>query len=154
MIHFFKKEIPNRPLYLPTGQRVGFSYVDLDYGYLMTEDPVLIAELEKTVGRLGVVRSNESEWNEFQKKKNSSPLGQFLRRERESITALSIPNLRLSLAAQEVARFADQGNNQGQPNGPRRRAQVPPVVKVDSGQPVAPLEVPIVFPKLGRAKPA
>lgn len=148
-VKWYKKEIPERKLYLPTGQVAKFEFVDADYGYLRTEDENLIKELDKTLGRLGVLQSNEAEWNEFQKKKSATPLGHFLRREKESITALSIPNLRLSLAG--AAAFAAQNANQGQPVGPRRGANVPAVVK-DSGHPVAPLEVPIAFPKLGKAK--
>lgn len=65
-------------MYSAGGERIPFEFTAADLGYLATEDPKLIGELEACIAgqRGGVLRSSESEFADFQKKKLDSPLSE------------------------------------------------------------------------------
>jgi hypothetical protein len=84
---WFKKEMPETPLFLPVGKPIRFEAVDFDYGYLQTEDGYIVTELRKCVARKvgGVTEITQEEYEEFAEKKGQGPLLLNLQRQRQSI---------------------------------------------------------------------
>lgn len=68
---YFKKELPKNPLFSASGEQIRFDFISPNIGFMQTEDPALITELEKCIAqkRNGVLPCTEEEFAEFQKKK-------------------------------------------------------------------------------------
>lgn len=95
--HIFKKEIPDNPIFLPTGQKVDFEIANPnDYGFIRTDNTFIISELTKATQRRigGVVPSNDAEYQEFLKKKQDWPSGRPSPRDRESVSAKTFNRFR------------------------------------------------------------
>lgn len=68
---YFLKELPDQPLYLPSGQKVPWEVVNGDVGILATTDVGLIFQLSNAAAdhRGGVVKIEEAQYQELLKKK-------------------------------------------------------------------------------------
>lgn len=68
---YFLKELPDQPLYLPSGQQVPWEHVDGDIGILQTTDVGLIFQLSNAASahRGGVIKIDEAQYQELLKKK-------------------------------------------------------------------------------------
>lgn len=66
-MHFWKKEIPQTPVYLSSGRKVTFDTVDGVTGYTITADPAVTAELNACVARGigGVSSASKEEYDAF-----------------------------------------------------------------------------------------
>lgn len=78
MIRYFRKELPQTPLYLPTGAPVKFDEVSDGYGYYATSNGYEIAQLLKIASehRGGVEVISGDQYQEYLKKKSETPLFQ------------------------------------------------------------------------------
>lgn len=113
---FYKKELVSNKLGLPGGRAVRFEVIGVsDTGILATEDPGLIAELDKAAAshRGGVVELTEAQYQELKK----NPPG-----ERSRIRSLNSQSIRQLL------------------NRPRQNAV--PAAAAKAQEPSAPMEVP------------
>ena len=79
MVRFFKKELPQNPLFLPNGKRAPFRTVKAGVGILATNDEHLLAELDKVLIRRigGMIEIKESDYLQLcdpkQQKNSDSP---------------------------------------------------------------------------------
>lgn len=80
MARYYRKEIPEIPVYLPIGKPLLFDAQDRDYGYLKTNDGYIIGEIAKLIatGKGGIEETTEEAFEEFLKKKASSTQQQVL----------------------------------------------------------------------------
>lgn len=88
MPKFFKKEIPETPLYLSVGKPLNFEFVDINgFGYLATDDGFIIKELYTCISRGtgGVTEISEDEWLLFQAQKKTGSSISGSRRQRPTI---------------------------------------------------------------------
>ena len=88
MPKYFKKEIPETPLYLSIGKPLTFEYVDQNgFGYLRTDDGFIIEEMNKCISRGtgGVTEISEEEYLLFQAQKKSGSLTSASSRQRQTI---------------------------------------------------------------------
>lgn len=115
-LQYFLKELPENPLYLPTGQKVPWEIVDSDTGILATQDAGLIFQLANCVSqrRGGVVKIEQGRYEELLKKK---PEG-----------TSSLPPPERSSLPQAPLRVAES---------PLPKAQPPPVVESPNAAVVA-----------------
>lgn len=143
-MRFYLKEIVSTKLYLPTGMAVPFEDIGGSYGLLQTQDPNLIAELDKAVKAHtgGVIPLNEAEYNEWvAKKKSSQSSSQSQTRDREALSPIPFQQIQALRAAGAVADVNVPGINS--PNQVAQQA---------GQQKVEPLTVPSTFtkPKAGK----
>ena len=144
---YFKKEIPDNPLFLPTGAKVDFQFFDPEgFGFLQTADEFVIAELDRAISRRvgGVVESSVEEYDEFQKKKAEQPLGRLSRPEREAVTAQTLNRFRFRSNGTHDAAVRAAADSRG--------IALPPAARTAVQHPIPErLEVPTEFPTLGSA---
>lgn len=161
MMRYFKKEIPLNPLRLPNGRTVEFEYGDPnDFGFLKTEDGFTIAELDKAIAarRGGVINSNETEYEEFQKKNSDTQLANWQPGQQQVLSAQTLGMATIQAfrrgraepgsAAAHAATGSQMRQASAIPNGAR-----PPQQPKAQAEPPAPLEVPSNFPTVGRVIP-
>jgi len=76
MTRYFRKELPETPLYLPTGAPIRFDEVSDGYGYYATSNGYEAAQLIKCASehRGGVEEITEQQYSEYLKKKSETPL--------------------------------------------------------------------------------
>lgn len=86
-ISYFKKEVPQTPVYLQNGAKLVFDTADGITGFTLSADPGIIAQLQRCVskGIGGVQPASQDEYGEFLKKKAILPHGQPPREWREEI---------------------------------------------------------------------
>lgn len=84
---YFKKEIPETPVYLPVGKAITFEAIDRDYGYLATNDGYVIDQLQKLISsrRGGVSEITQAEYEEWVQKKTQLSLQPLQPRQRTTI---------------------------------------------------------------------
>lgn len=72
-MNYYKKAAPRTPLWMRNGKPLNFERIDWDTGWLATEQPELIAELERAIreGRGAIEAATAEEYGEFLKKKGS-----------------------------------------------------------------------------------
>lgn len=82
-MQYFKKELPFNPIYDASGDPIKFEPLDRSIGFLATDNEKLIEELKVCVGahRGGVLPSTKEEYEDFLKKKPSSPVSNVRYRE-------------------------------------------------------------------------
>lgn len=158
-MRYFLKEIVERKLFLPNGAPVQFEVVDGTYGVLATDNPGLIAELDKAIANHvgGVVSISADQHAEAKKKLSLNPSLLNLPRERESLGPIpqsELSKLRSQGLAAVVGGVDAAGNVQPSLNpmiaSPGRAQQQATSQKVD------PIEVPKQFsiPRVGKPSAA
>lgn len=75
MATIYKKRFPNNPVNTSLGRPLLFEDIGDGFGFLTTDDPLVIKELNAAVsaGRGGVSLSSQAEYDEALKKKSNSP---------------------------------------------------------------------------------
>lgn len=105
----YKKRYPNNPLSLSTGKSIAFEDTGDSFGYLITDDPTIIAEFDKCIAgqRGGLSRSTQAEYDEaIKKKSNSPPLNALWHRELQTsgqVVAAQPVEVPVAYAAEPVA---------------------------------------------------
>jgi hypothetical protein len=70
-VRYYRKSVPQTPIYLQSGHKLRFDTSDGVTGYTLTQDPILIAQLEGFISRHigGLGRATREEYEAFVKTK-------------------------------------------------------------------------------------
>lgn len=136
MRKFYLKEIPDTPVIV--------NGASMRFDVLATEDPTLIAELDKCIEKSigGVIAITEEVYNEEVKKKESGThSGSNLKRrhQRQELSAIQLVELRAAVAASGKGQFASPQIPSGRNHTPNNRPGLP---GTRGGPTPDPIEVP------------
>lgn len=73
---YYLKELPDQPLFLPSGQKVPWDVIDPETGVFKTDDAGLIFQLSNAAANRvgGVVRIDEAQYEELKKNRRVAPV--------------------------------------------------------------------------------
>lgn len=109
MIKYFKKRIPKTPIFGTDGTPIKFDLVDANLGVLATDNPQIIADLEKAIAgeRGGIIAITVEEYNDLKKNANWTPSSEPSRDAMEEFLPPVLPDtIQVSRPRPDVAQSA------------------------------------------------